>query len=136
LRVRLTRQADADIARILKQTRTLFGRGQVHAYAEIIELGIALIAENPSRPSCIERDSLRPGVKSFHLELVKRRRGSASHLIYFRETRAPDGEREVVIISVVHESMEPKRKLGAALRDLDAEFVPSPAPEPKRGRQG
>lgn len=119
MKYRLTREADADIARILRQTRDLFGREQVLAYARIIERGIAMVAEDPARASSVDRTSIRPGVKSLHLELVERRRRSASHLIYFTESRDPDGEREVVIIGVLHEKMLPKRKLAVVLRGLE-----------------
>ena len=118
MRHRLTREADADIVRILRKTKKLFGAGQVQIYAAIIERGIAMIAENPARPSFKDRNAIRPGVKSLHLELVENRRKSASHLIYFKERLAPDGQEEVVIIGVVHENMIPKRKLGRALRNL------------------
>ena len=132
MRHRLTREADADITRILKNTKKLFGKRQVPIYADIIERGIAMIAENPSRPSFTERDGIRPGVKSMHLELVKNRRKSASHLIYFKETQAPDGKPEVIIIGVVHENMVPKRKLGMVLRNLDKEEVVEANPAPGR----
>jgi hypothetical protein len=54
-----------------------------------------------------------------HLELVTRRRRSASHMIYFMEMREADGDPTVVVIGVLHEKMEPKRRLNQALRSLD-----------------
>jgi len=84
----LTKEAEADIVRILRRTKK-FGVVQVSTYAKIIEGGIAMIADNPVRPSSVDRSDLRAGVRSFHLELVTRRRHSASHMIYFKEMRSP-----------------------------------------------
>ncbi len=117
----MTPDADADVVRVLRQTRRQFGRGQVAIYADIIDRGVAMVAENPSRPSCVERNDIRQGAKSFHLELVTRRRHGASHLLYFIEMQALDGADEVVIIGLVHEHMEPKRKISRVLRQLDRE---------------
>ncbi len=119
MRLRLTAEADADIVRALRQTRKLFGTRQVAVYADIIDRGVAMVAENPSRPSSMQRSDIREGVKSFHLELVTRRRHSASHLLYFKEMKASDGVSEVVVIGVLHERMEPKRRLSRVLRGMD-----------------
>jgi toxin ParE1/3/4 len=118
---RLTKEAEADIARILRRTKKLFGPVQVSTYAKMIEGGIAMIADDPVRPSSVDRSDLRPGIRSFHLELVTRRRHSASHMIYFKEMRYADGDSEVVVIGVLSESMEPKRRLNKALRGLETE---------------
>jgi toxin ParE1/3/4 len=119
VKYRLTKEAQADIASILRRTKKLFGPLQVSIYAKIIEGGIAMIAADPARPSIIERNDLRPGVRSLHLELVTRRRRSASHMIYFMEMREADGDPTVIVIGVLHEKMEPKRRLNQALRSLD-----------------
>lgn len=132
MRLRLTLEADADIARILRETKKLFGKEQVRRYADIIDGGMAMIAEDASRAFYAKRDDVRPGLKSFHLEHVQKRRSSASHLIYFQESTAPDGEKEVVIVGVVHERMLPKRKLGMVLRKLDEG---EPAETPGFGRR-
>jgi toxin ParE1/3/4 len=81
LKYRLTRHADADIFQILRTTNRLFGEAQVAVYADIIARGIAMIAENPARLNVKMRDEVYPGVRSFHLDLVKNKRGSATHLI-------------------------------------------------------
>ena len=116
-----TKEVQADIASILRRTKKLFGPLQVSIYAKIIEGGIAMISADPARPSIIERNDLRPGVRSLHLELVTRRRRSASHMIYFVEMRDADGDPTVVVIGVLHEKMEPKRRLNQALRSLDTQ---------------
>lgn len=114
---RPTKEADADIAGILRKTRLLFGPGQVLACARIIEDGIAMIADDPARPASIERTELGGGVRTFHLELVRRRRHSAFHLLYFKKIAIAGGDPEVVILRVLHEAMEPKWRLMRALRE-------------------
>ena len=113
MKPRFTAQADADVVAILRRTRKLFGPGQVMAYAEIIDEGVAMIAKNASRPAVMGRSELGPGVKSMHLEHAARRRGGAAHVLYFLETQ---GE-VIVILRVLHEAMEPRRRLMQALRD-------------------
>jgi toxin ParE1/3/4 len=112
LRLRLTALADADIVQILQQTRRLFGSLQVRAYAEIIKTGLQIIAADPARASIQDRSEISPGLRSFHLELAGRKRGSAAHLLYFGVV----GEAEVVVYRVLHEAMAPKRRLAVALR--------------------
>lgn len=116
MKYRLTKEADTHIAGILRTTKKLFGPGQVRIYSRIIADGIKMIAEDPLRPSSFARDDLRKGVRSFHLELVSRRRHSASHILYFMIARNANGEDEVIVIAVLHERMEPRRRLGLALR--------------------
>lgn len=116
MKVRLTRKADADIAAILKTTKKLFGPNQVRSYAGIISEGIGLIAENPSRPACRPHDDVARGVKSMHLEHVRTKRGSASHLIFFIEQKSTNGGDEIVVLGVLHERMIPRRQLAQVLR--------------------
>lgn len=68
-------------------------------YAETIKAGIALIAEGPTRPGSIDRSEILEGSRSFHWELVSRKRHGASHLLYFREIQAPNGERDIILAS-------------------------------------
>jgi toxin ParE1/3/4 len=110
--LRLTTQAEQDIAVILRQTKRLFGPEQVLKYAGIIENALAMIAEAPSRPSSQDRSNIRNAVRSLHLELAAKRRGGASHIIYYTETA--DGK--IVILRLLHEAMDPRRRLIRALR--------------------
>jgi toxin ParE1/3/4 len=116
MKLRLTRQADADIVQILRQMKKIFGPRQVLAYAAIIGDGVSAVAADPLRPSSVERDSIRPGLRSFHLELVKGRRRSASHMLYYGLMPDAEGEMQVVLYRVLHEAMEPRRRLMRALR--------------------
>ncbi len=45
MRHRMTPDADADVVRVSRQTRRQFGRGQVAIYADIIDRGVAMVAE-------------------------------------------------------------------------------------------
>ncbi len=87
MKLRLTNEADADILAILRQTRRVFGHGQVSIYAQIIDLGMSMIADDPSRPACIDRGDIRKGLKSFHLEFAAKRRRGAAHMLYFTQMR-------------------------------------------------
>jgi toxin ParE1/3/4 len=121
LKYRLTRHADADILQILRTTNRLFGKAQVTVYADIIARGIVMIAEDPARLNVKIRDEIYPGVRSFHLDLVKNKRGCATHLLYFLEMSNSTGEMELIVLNIVHEKMLPRRKLGPALRAITSE---------------
>lgn len=116
---RLTRLADEDIANTLRETLRLFGREQVLRYAEIIQPGIEMVAEAPARPSSHARDEISPGVRSFHLDLVRNRRKSAAHTIYYHVAADRDGADELVVLRILHERMEPLPQLSRALRGTD-----------------
>jgi toxin ParE1/3/4 len=110
---RFTAQADADVVAILRSTLKLIGPRQVRAYAKIIDDGVAMIAANPSRPAAMRRDELGTGVRALHLEHAAGRRGGGAHVLYFTTTQT-DG---IVVLRVLHEAMEPRRRLMQALRD-------------------
>jgi toxin ParE1/3/4 len=114
---RLTRTADADVEQILRETLRLFGSRQLEAYAGHLKRAVALIAENPNRLGCVHRSEIAPGVRSLHLEIAARRRHSAAHIVYFRLNDLKEGESEIIVLRVLHERMEPKRRLIQALRE-------------------
>jgi toxin ParE1/3/4 len=116
VRFRLTRLADQDITNILRETLRSFGPRQVSHYAEIIDRAIQMVAEDPLRPSSLDRSDIKDRVRSFHLELVAGRRGAASHKLYYAKMADRDQEPIVVILRVLHERMEPKHRLLRALR--------------------
>jgi len=115
LKHRLTRQADDDIRRILSTTFRLFGERQLAGYARVIGDGIALLAEDPFRASSKDRSEIRPAVRSFHLQLVAKRQGAASHIIYYYVSMLAESEQEVIILRVLGDEMEPKRRVASAL---------------------
>jgi len=116
MRLRLTRQAEADIEAVLEQTFLEFGRIQVERYSAIISKALDMIAERPDRPSARARPEIGPDVRAFHLALAAERRSAASHLVYFLSRRTGDGE-EIIVLRLLHERMEPRRHLLKGLRD-------------------
>lgn len=111
MNVRLTREAERDLAEIARYTVATFGADQAMRYAALIEHALALLAENPLRSASRGRDELRPGVRSLPLSRVAARRHAASHILYYHLAAGTDEEQHVVILRVLHERMEPLRWL-------------------------
>jgi toxin ParE1/3/4 len=112
---RLTHAADRDIERILEESAQRFGPSQRDRYAQLIEAAAELVAAEPERPGSRPRRELGDGVRSFHVELAARRRGAASHLLYYVGATWDDDSQGVVILRVLHEAMEPHLHLIAGL---------------------
>jgi len=74
-----------------------------------------MVAENPERPGSRQREELAQSVRSLHVELAARRRGAASHVLYYFRGQLDDGREGVVIARVLDDRMEPLRHL---TRDL------------------
>ncbi len=115
MKLRLSELAERDITQILRETLRMFGARQLETYAIVIDRAAQMIAEDPNRPSSLDRTELGPGVRSLHLELAAGRRGGASHMVYYTERNLPDGFRGVIILRVLHESMEPKNRVARSL---------------------
>jgi toxin ParE1/3/4 len=98
---------------ILRQSARLFGPKQRERYARLIRAAAELAATEPFRPGSRARDELGTGIRSFHVELAARRRGAASHLLYYLPADGPSGANGIVILRILHEAMEPRRHLGA-----------------------
>ena len=113
---RLSRQAERDILRILADTRDMFGPRQVDVYAGIIDRAVLMLADDPFRPSSTNRGDIRTGVRSMHLDLAADRRGAAAHKIFFTTRKLRGNENELVILRVLHESMEPRQRIGDHLK--------------------
>ena len=77
MKYRLTRAAEADVRRVLKQTGRLFGARQVSIYNAIMIRGAEMIASAPFRPASVAREDVGKGLRSFHLAHVRKRRQSA-----------------------------------------------------------
>ena len=80
-------------------------------YAELIDRAIALVTEEPERPSSKDRSDLVAGVRSFHVALASGRKRGASHILYFTVVDRVERGSEVVILRVLHERMEPRPRL-------------------------
>ena len=100
-------EAEADLLDILAYTADKFGWVQRRRYAELIEAAIALVVENPERPSSTPRSDILPGLRAFPVHLAGRRVGGAAHVLFYRA--GPDGIR---ILRILHDSMDPARHLG------------------------
>ena len=116
-----TAQAQRDIDQALRASIRLFGVGQARIYAELIDTVIDLLADDPERPSSRARPDLGPDVRSFHLEIAGGRRGAASHCVYYQVVSIAGHDTEVVVLRVLHDAMDPGRKVGIALRGTRAE---------------
>jgi toxin ParE1/3/4 len=110
----LTPAAERDLRDILRETRRRFGTLQQKRYARLIEHAIALVAAEPHRPGSRPRNELTAGLRSFHIELAARRRGAASHVLYYVLGMLRDGSEGVIIARVLHEAMDPGRHLPPA----------------------
>ncbi|MDX3973116.1 type II toxin-antitoxin system RelE/ParE family toxin [Shinella sp.] len=109
--VRLTREAERDLAEIARYTVATFGAEQAMRYAALIEHALGLLVEDPGRPASRGRDELRPGVRSLHLSRAAGRRYAASHVLYYHLVAGVEGAQDIVILRVLHERMEPLRRL-------------------------
>ena len=98
---------------ILRESARLFGPKQRERYADLIRAAAEMAAADPLRPGSRARDELGAGVRSFHVELAARRRGAASHLLYYVPGGGVPKAVGIVILRILHEAMEPSRHLGA-----------------------
>lgn len=121
MRYELTEPAERDISGILRDTLKMFGPLQVRTYAGIIQRGIDLVAENPARPASLDRSEIAEGVRLMHLEIAAGRRGAAAHCLYYRQGRLSGGSNGVIILRVLHESMEPRHRIVRTLGKIARE---------------
>ncbi len=112
---RLTPAADRDSTDILREAVRTFGPLQRARYAELIERAIAMIVEAPERVGSRPRDELAPGVRSFPVELAARRRGAASHVLFYLRGRLDKEGEGVIVVRVLHHRMEPAHRIGRGL---------------------
>lgn len=117
---RLTEAASDDIERILQDTLELFGPKQFQVYAQLIDAALNRIGRDPDGLGTFRRADIAPGVWSFRLDTVARRRGAASHSVYYLP---PAGEQaDVVILRLLHDRMEPRRQIMRDEEILQAEI--------------
>ncbi len=76
-----------------------------------------MIVELPDRPAVLKREELGRGVMSLHLEHAAGRHRGASHSLFCISTSADENGPELIVLRVLHESMEPKQRLLCALRE-------------------
>lgn len=106
-RLRLTRVARADIAAILRHSRTEFGDAAQHRYRALIEVALDDLLADPDRPGVAAAPK---DLRLYHLR-HSRRRGAGSvgrprHLVVFR----CDLE-HLTVLRLLHDSMDVSRRL-------------------------
>ena len=104
----VTDAAKQDFKAVLKETKDLFGPRQRAVYKSLISEGVKMVAEEPTRGGSWDRGVVVPGLRAFHLEHVAGRSGAASHMLYYAVEHRSDGSQRVVILRLLHESMEPR----------------------------
>lgn len=126
---RLTEAADHDIERILQDTLELFGPHQFQAYSALIDQALQRVGTDPQGLGTSKREDIGPGVRALRLDAVARRRGSASHSVYYLPPE--DGRGSVVIVlRLLHDRMEPKHRVASELLDdVDNEVDVSSGPK-------
>jgi toxin ParE1/3/4 len=110
-RYRLSRAAEQDVEAILRDTRRTFGTGQRNRYAEIIRVGIEMIATEPDRPGSRQRSDVHPEIRSFHLDLAAGRIGATAHHLFYLKQEIADGEVGIVVLRILHERMDVRRHI-------------------------
>ena len=107
-RLRISRLAQADLARVLALSTANWGAERRLRYSALIANALRTIAERPDGPLSVERPELGPGIRSFHVRHARLRRREANvrravHIIYYRAS-APE---LIEIVRVLHERMDP-----------------------------
>lgn len=116
MKYRLTARGDRDISQILADTYAMFGERQFNRYVNLIEAGMVRVADDPDWPTSDNRSDLGRGVRSLHLQLLAKRKGAASHVIYYRATFS-DRDAKIVVLRVLSDKMDPRRRVKSALHD-------------------
>jgi toxin ParE1/3/4 len=112
-RVRLTAQAEADVAEILEWTAQQFGPVQAHRYAETLTSAIEALNEGPDVRGAKPRDEIAPGLLTLHVAR-KGRRGR--HFLLFH-VRDEAGRSVIDVLRVLHDAMDLARHAPSADRD-------------------
>ena len=111
---RVTDAAKQDFRMVLRETLERFGTHQREAYKRLIAKAVTMVAEDPGRGGSRDRGTVVPGLRAFYLETAAGRRGAASHFLYYAVERPSDGPARVIILRLLHESMEPAHHLAEA----------------------
>lgn len=103
--VRLADAAGQDFRDIYGWTLGRFGATQAELYAAALSLTIDALRAGPLTVGARIRVDVAKGLWSLPVK-VKRRRGR--HHVYFR---VAEGAREVVVVRILHDAMEPTRHI-------------------------
>jgi toxin ParE1/3/4 len=113
-RFRLSLLARADLAQILAASVERWGIEGKRRYAAVLAAAMRKVAAVPVGPTTRDRVELSRGIRSFHLRNARARDAEAKvrksvHVLYYRVVRPG----LVEIARVLHERMEPGRRMGA-----------------------
>ena len=106
---RLSVAARSDVREILRDTSRRFGIQQRRAYQGVMEQAACLVADEPDRVGSRAQPDLGAGIRSFHVALATARGGAAAHVLYYAVTARTPALPRVLILRVLHQSMEPGR---------------------------
>ncbi|MCD2171933.1 type II toxin-antitoxin system RelE/ParE family toxin [Rhizobium sp. C4] len=109
--IRLTRDADADIADILRYTRDEFGLPQTARYRDFIRRAFGMIDDDPMRPGSRVLEQFGPHVRMFHLGSAAGRRSGAAHIVVYHIGEQSGQGWRITVLRILHERMEPDRHL-------------------------
>jgi toxin ParE1/3/4 len=112
-RVRLTAQAEADVAEILEWTAQQFGPVQARRYAEPLTSAIEALDEGPDVRGVKPRDEIAPGLLALHVARMGRR---GRHFLLFHAGDAA-GRSVIGVLRVLHDAMDLARHAPSADRD-------------------
>ena len=109
---RLSRQAKADLTRILATSAEPWGIEGRRRYAALLAAAMRRVAADPEGPTTHDRAELAPGVRSLsvhvRVDIPKAKVGRPVHILYYRAI-APG---LIEIVRVLHERMEPNWRVG------------------------
>lgn len=111
MRIIVTPAARRDIDDILDKTLVAFGERQLAVYAGYFDRALGLLAEDPLRASSRERPEVSSGLRSFHLAIAARKVSAAVHVMFYRLVSDDRGERAVLLVRVLHQSMDATGRL-------------------------
>ena len=125
---RLTEAADWDIERILQDTLELFGPNQFKVYSALMDQALTRVGADPAGLGTLQREDIGPGVRSLRLADVAKRRGAASHSLYFLPP-GNDAGTVTVVLRVLHDRMEPLHRVALAILDQAPDVPPNEGAE-------
>ena len=97
--VRLTVEAERDLASIIDWTTRTFNASQARRYNETIMRAAAVLASGPAVPGSRTREGVRPGIRTLH---VARSGRAGRHLLVYRKA----GDNLITVLRILHDAMD------------------------------
>ncbi len=110
--IRISPQAQTDIADTLRFTEVRLGESARCRYQNLLQATLCSLAVQPAHLNSTMRDELCPGVRSLHLsfnvlEMSDGRRIRPRHILFYRTGT----DQSVEILRVLHDAMETAQNL-------------------------